>query len=145
MADDDVDDAEFDNGFVQADDSALLAAISQREGQTGGLLRSNPTEALKISLQDPPYNTKTIAVKEKSAMVVCKALFAIKESDAEGALAQLNPEECDVLMKYIYRGLSMPKKDQDHYKALLKWQPKVLAVAGPASIVRVMAEVARPL
>ena len=50
-----------------------------------------------------------------------------------------------VLMKYMYRGLGMAKKDQDHYKSLLKWHPKVLAIAGPASIVRVMAEVARPL
>lgn len=48
-------------------------------------------------------------------------------------------------MKYMYRGLGMAKKDQDHYKSLLKWHPKVLAIAGPASIVRVMAEVARPL
>ena len=48
-------------------------------------------------------------------------------------------------MKYIYRGLGMAKKDQDHYKALLKWHPKVLAIAGPASIVRAFAEVARPL
>jgi len=50
-----------------------------------------------------------------------------------------------VLMKYIYRGLGTAKKDQDHYKSLLKWHPKVLAIAGPASIVRAMAEVARPL
>tara|TARA_B110001452_G_scaffold174332_1_gene146134 strand:+ start:2182 stop:2328 length:147 start_codon:yes stop_codon:yes gene_type:complete len=48
-------------------------------------------------------------------------------------------------MKYIYRGLGTAKKDQDHYKSLLKWHPKVLAIAGPASIVRAMAEVARPL
>ena len=50
-----------------------------------------------------------------------------------------------MLMKYVYRGLAMPKRDQEHYKGLLKWHPKVLATAGPASIVRVMAEVGRPL
>lgn len=145
MADDDDDDKLFDNGFVQGDDDALRAAVQGRESQTAGMLRSDPKGALKIALQDPPYNTKDVSIKEKSAMVVCKALVAIKEADQEAALAELNPEECDVLMKYLYRGLGMAKKDQDHYKSLLKWHPKVLAIAGPASIVRVMAEVARPL
>ena len=146
MADDDaVDEVEFDNGFVQGDDSALTAAIAQRQSECEPLLRSTPAQALKLALQDPPYNTHTAEVKEKAAMVVCKALFAIKEADADRALAELSAEECDVLMKYVYRGLGIPKKDQDHYKALLKWHPKVLAIAGPASIVRAMAEVARPL
>ena len=68
-----------------------------------------------------------------------------RESFEEVIDAALSAEELDVLMKYVYRGLAMPKRDQDHYKALLKWHPKVLASTGPASIVRVMAEVSRPL
>jgi hypothetical protein len=223
MADDDAhDDVGIDNGFVQGDDEALKAAIKAREAQcTPQLLRESPAQALKIALQDPPYNTRTMAVKEQSAMVVVKALLAIKEADSSQArtapprllphrasllsrlapprtrcaaraglapaspssrapnpspltpgpfsphplaplcphpmsplptpprptqaLAGLSAEELDVLMKYVYRGLAMPKRDQDHYKSLLKWHPKVLASAGPASIVRVMAEVSRPL
>ena len=230
MADDDAhEDVGIDNGFVQGDDGALTAAIKAREAQcTPQLLRESPAQALKIALQDPPYNTRTMAVKEQSAMVVVKALLAIKEADSSQArtaparllphrlstlptgtslhalrrpcrpcarlliepcaksqpahprarrrpsppfslppspaplcphpmsplptpprptqaLAALSAEELDVLMKYVYRGLAMPKRDQDHYKALLKWHPKVLASAGPASIVRVMAEVSRPL
>lgn len=97
MADDgDDDDKAFDNGFVQGDDNELMSAVQGRESQTAGMLRTDASGALKIALQDPPYNTKNIEIKEKSAMVVCKALFAIKEADQEGALAQLNPEECDV-------------------------------------------------
>mmetsp|Transcript_17744 Transcript_17744/g.36106 ORF Transcript_17744/g.36106 Transcript_17744/m.36106 type:complete len:148 (+) Transcript_17744:66-509(+) len=147
MADDDVaDDIGVNNGFVQGDDNVLKAAIQAREAECNPkLLRENPVQALKIALQDPPYNTRTIAVKEQSAMVAVKALLAIKEADADKALGALSAEELDVLMKYVYRGLAMTKRDQDHYKGLLKWHPKVLATAGPASIVRVMAEVARPL
>ena len=147
MADDDAhDDIGIDNGFVQGDDEALKAAIKAREAQcTPQLLRESPGQALKIALQDPPYNTRTMAVKELSAMVAVKALLAIKEAEASQALAALSAEELDVLMKYVYRGLAMPKRDQEHYKGLLKWHPKVLATAGPASIVRVMAEVGRPL
>ena len=55
MADDDaVDEVEFDNGFVQGDDSALTAAIAQRQSECEPLLRSNPAQALKLALQDPP-------------------------------------------------------------------------------------------
>jgi len=147
MADDDFDEIDGSSlcGFIQEDDTALKSAIAQRQAQCEPLLRSNPVQALKISLQDPPYNTKTADVKEKSAMVVSKVLMAIKDADAERALSELSAEECDVLMKYVYRGLATKVKDQEHYKTLLKWHPKVLAIAGPASIVRAMAEVSRPL
>ena len=36
--------------------------------------------------------------------VVWKALSSIKEGDMEAALQALSVDECDVLMKYIYRG-----------------------------------------
>ena len=84
MADDDGDgEAEINNGFVQEDDNVLKAAIKAREAQCDPkLLRENPGQALKIALQDPPYNTRTLAVKEQSAMVAVKALLAIKEAEA---------------------------------------------------------------
>ena len=87
MADDDAhEDVGIDNGFVQGDDGALTAAIKAREAQcTPQLLRESPAQALKIALQDPPYNTRTLAVKEQSAMVVVKALLAIKEADSSQA------------------------------------------------------------
>ena len=89
MADDDAhDDIGIDNGFVQGDDEALKAAIKAREAQcTPQLLRESPGQALKIALQDPPYNTRTMAVKELSAMVAVKALLAIKEAEASQARA----------------------------------------------------------
>ena len=42
-----VDEVEFDNGFVQGDDSALTAAIAQRQSECEPLLRSNPAQALR--------------------------------------------------------------------------------------------------
>ena len=85
--------------------------------------------------------------KESLVCLVCLVNILISGAPPHPAqaLAALSAEELDVLMKYLYRGLAMPKRDQEHYKGLLKWHPKVLATAGPASIVRVMAEVGRPL
>ena len=102
MADDDAhEDVGIDNGFVQGDDGALTAAIKAREAQcTPQLLRESPAQALKIALQDPPYNTRTMAVKEQSAMVVVKALLAIKEADssqARTAPARLLPHRLSAL------------------------------------------------
>ena len=87
MADDDAhDDIGIENGFAQGDDEDFKAAIKAREAQcTPQLLRESPGQALKIALQDPPYNTRTMAVKELSAMVAVKALLAIKEAEASQA------------------------------------------------------------
>ena len=41
---------------------------------------------------------------------VAKALGAIKEAEMEGAVGALTLEQCDVLMKYLYRGLGIPGK-----------------------------------
>jgi hypothetical protein len=89
MADDDAhDDIGIENGFAQGDDEDFKAAIKAREAQcTPQLLRESPGQALKIALQDPPYNTRTMAVKELSAMVAVKALLAIKEAEASQARA----------------------------------------------------------
>ena len=44
----------------------------------------------------------------------------------EGVVNSLSLEQCDVLMKYLYRGLGQPTKKHDIYQVLLKWHPVVL-------------------
>jgi len=51
---------------------------------------------------------------------------------------------CDVLMKYLYRGLGMEGREK-LYPMLLKWHPLVLTRAGQASVVRTISEVKRQL
>ena len=105
----------------------------------------NPIEALKLALQDPPYQTRTESVKFASFDVVASALHAIKEADMPAAVGALSLEECDVLMKYIYRGLGGTGKKNETYGALLKWHPAVMKRAGHGSIVRVISEVNQAL
>jgi len=121
-----------------------MAAIQSRDAAVKPLLRSDPQSALRLSLTDPPYATKTAAVKEASFEVVGKALVAIKEADIEAAVSALSLDECDVLMKYLYRGFGMEGREK-LYPALLKWHPVVLRRAGQASIVRAISEVQRGL
>ena len=142
----------------------------------------NPVQALHLALADPPYQTRTDAVKVRDRVprssllhrarrgasrdascapcgspverargtpsaqdasfdVVYKVLHAIKDADIEGAVGALSLEECDVLMKYLYRGLGPAGKKNETYTALLKWHPVVLKRAGNASIMRAISEV----
>ena len=73
--------------------------------------------------------------------VVCKTLHAIKDAEIAGAVGALSMEECDVLMKYIYRGLGPAGKKNETYQTLLKWHPAVLKRAGHGSIMRAISEV----
>ena len=77
--------------------------------------------------------------------VVCKCLVAIKEAEIAGAVGALSLEQCDVLMKYIYRGLGPGGKKNETYSMLLKWHPAVLQRAGPSSIMRAISEVSMAL
>jgi actin related protein 2/3 complex subunit 5 len=131
-------------------------------------------KALQLSLEDPPYQTRTDAVKVRgptlfhkllhshatahaagdpplsraqnaSFDVVCKAMRMIKEAEIESAVGRLSFEQCDVLMKYVYRGLGPAGKSNDNYTMLLKWHPVVLKRAGHSSIIRAISEVNQAL
>ena len=105
----------------------------------------NAAAALAKSLEDPPFATRTENVKNASYDVVAKAMAATKEADIESVVESLSLEQCDVLMKYLYRGLGQPGKKTEVYSVLLKWHPVVLSRAGMGSIVRVVSEVREAL
>lgn len=69
-----------------------------------------------------------------NADVVMRALSAVRDTAIDSTLDALSEAECDTLMKYIYRGMD----EGENCSLLLKWHARVLAKAGPASIVRVM-------
>lgn len=142
------DDDEFASSFVQGDDDALMLAIKQRDAAVTPLLKAmggNPVQALQLALGDPPYQTRTDSVKNASFDVVCKAMVGIKEADIAAAVGALSLDECDVLMKYLYRGLGPAGKKNETYTILLKWHPVVLQRAGSGSIMRAISEVNRAL
>lgn len=64
-----------------------------------------------------------------------KVLTAIKSSQIEEAISDLEPDDVDVLMKYIYRGFECCNDGSQH---LLTWHEKTFAVGGLGSITRVL-------
>ena len=64
-----------------------------------------------------------------------KAIKAVRDVDA--AVDALDYAACDVLMKYLYRGM---KHNTDDAGLLLRWHAIVTKRAGVSSIVRVLAD-----
>ncbi|TYH41833.1 hypothetical protein ES332_D11G021200v1 [Gossypium tomentosum] len=91
-------------------------------------------EAIKTALEGyPPRDERC---KSANWIGVHKALMAIK--DVEGMLRSLDPQYYDILMKYIYRGLSTGNRttcDQ-----CLKIHEKLTEKAGFGCILRSLAD-----
>ncbi|XP_067940783.1 actin-related protein 2/3 complex subunit 5-like [Watersipora subatra] len=114
-------------------------AIGPNESEVNGLLAQNRNaEALKVVLSNPPLNTKDQAIKDRCASLVLRVLSAIRASEMEGAINQLDQPAQDILAKYIYRGFELPKEAVQ--ANLLTWHEKLFAVGGYGCIVRVLTD-----
>lgn len=99
-------------------------------------------DALKTVLQNAPLLCKNQQVKDNALNLTLRVLLSIKSSQIDAAIEALDdPELCDVLMKYIYRGFEIPSEGSSGH--LLTWHEKVFAKGGVGSIVRVLSDSAR--
>ena len=118
-----------------SDDAALLVALAAREVRVDAALRaSTPAAALRAALEAPPLASKDAALKDRNFALVMKALVATgaKEEQLTTFLSALEPDDADVLMKYVSRGL------QHHANAalLLKVHGLLVERAGMGCLVR---------
>lgn len=74
--------------------------------------------------------------QDNSSALVVSVLAAIKEAEMKKNVDSLSPDELDVLMKYIYKGL----EDGENSTALLKWHAATAERGGLGCIVRAIAE-----
>ncbi|KAF2125670.1 Arp2/3 complex 16 kDa subunit ARPC5 [Dothidotthia symphoricarpi CBS 119687] len=147
--------------------SADVQNLSQQIRQ---LLRGGDNEgALQGALESPPYGADEKS-KESHLAAVIEILQSIRQSDMSPILSRVysapgGPEALDVLMKYIYKGMAQASPatstrnltpqttgfSQVHSRGggegggqamsvLLSWHEKLVEIAGPGSIVRVMTD-----
>ncbi len=64
--------------------------------------------------------------------------MGIKQNQVEAVVKQLDTDQRDLLMKYIYRGFEFPCEGSSAH--LLFWHEKVFEEAGVGSIVRVLTD-----
>ena len=89
-------------------------------------------EALKYLLSSIPL------VSSAKTEMVLSTLMMIRASEIEKAVEQLDQDQVDVLMKYIYKGFENPGEGGSTH--LLAWHEKAYGVGGVGSIVRVLTD-----
>jgi actin related protein 2/3 complex subunit 5 len=80
-----------------------------------------------------------IFFQDATLQLVLRVLLSIKtQSQVEAAVQQLDNDQRDLLMKYIYRGFEIPTDGSSAH--LLLWHEKVFEEAGAGAIVRVLTD-----
>ncbi|XP_010540224.1 PREDICTED: actin-related protein 2/3 complex subunit 5A [Tarenaya hassleriana] len=120
--------------FVEADNAeAIIARIETKSRKIESLLKQyKHVEALKTALEGSPPKTLDERCKSANWIVVHRAIMAIK--DIEGMLNALDREYYDILMKYLYRGLSTG--DRPTCDQCLRIHEKLTERAGLGCILR---------
>ncbi|MCJ1412647.1 hypothetical protein MMC19_006744 [Ptychographa xylographoides] len=170
-------DPESSSNFDTASLAPAITPVSAAEvqtlsGQIKQLLRGGDAEgALRGALENAPYGGDSSA-KEVHLATVVEILQSIKQSEMSPMLSRIygsegGPEALDVLMKYLYKGMSHSSQptsastrtispqatgfSQIHSRGggegggqamsvLLSWHEKLVEIAGAGSIIRVMTD-----
>ncbi|KAG5519339.1 hypothetical protein PMAC_001964 [Pneumocystis sp. 'macacae'] len=96
--------------------------------------KGKAVEALGKALINPPYGKDIDDIKIIHMNTVFETLSSIKPNEILNTIKAFNIEQQDVLMKYLYKGLSNPKAYNS--TILLNWHEKLVEVAGYGCIVR---------
>lgn len=123
----------------EAVDAGRLAELEEREKRADAALRAGKAaDAVKITLESPPFASKNAALKERSVASVLKALVVLGQKDADVApfIESLDGDQADILMKFIYAGL----KKADNSGLLLKVHAQLTEKRGLGCIVRAITD-----
>ena len=116
------------NPLIDANDSLVESLLSSGKA----------VEALTHVLHNASLSIKDPKARDTNLAVSLRVLLSFKTSQIEAAVAGLDNESRDILMKIIYRGFEVPHEGSS--AQLLVWHEKVYAVSGVGSIVRVMTD-----
>ena len=107
--------------------------------QINNLMNSNKNvEALKLFLESTPTGIKDPVAKKSVREMSVRILMAIKVSQMEAAVKELDKDSLDTLMKFIYAGFENPSEGSSGH--LLAWHEKVFNVTGAGGVIRVLSD-----
>ncbi|CAA0412171.1 unnamed protein product [Arabidopsis thaliana] len=124
--------------FVEADNAEeIMARIETKSQKIKSLLKHyKHVEALKTALDGSLLKTLDERCKSANWIVVHRAIMAIK--DIDGMLNSLAAEYYDILMKYLYRGISTG--DEPTCEQCLMIHEKLTERAGLGCILRCLSD-----
>lgn len=96
------------------------------------------SSAVQLAVEDPPYGADE-STKTAYFRAVLEALTQVRQSDITVIVKQLSPKQQDVLVKYLYKGMSVPE-GQKQGGILLAWFEKLTQAAGVNPIVRYLSD-----
>ncbi|KAH9990862.1 arp2/3 complex subunit [Russula vinacea] len=123
-------------GPQQVIDDAKAKAASVRTS----LAKGDSLSALVTVLDNPPYGPNVEEAKNLTLQTVVTVLNSTKATDIPNVVRSLPPEAQDNLMKYLYKGMSLPGWGDVSGSVLLGWHEKLTEVAGTGCIVRAMTD-----
>ena len=133
----DVDLYNEDNYQEELDNEETSTSLDTNE--INSLLNSNKgVEALKLFLASSPTGLKDESSKKSTRELAVRIMMAVRVAQIEEAVAQLDKDSLDVLMKFIYAGFESPNEGSSAH--LLAWHEKVFSSTGVGAIVRVLAD-----
>ncbi|KRX99500.1 Ubiquitin fusion degradation protein 1 -like protein [Trichinella pseudospiralis] len=129
-------DVDVHNEEIFGDDADVETAyVGPNESAINNLLHNNRlSEALQACLKNPPFRSKSQESKDKCTQLVIRVLCSFKQSEVQKAVNNLDVDQLDILMKYIYKGFEFGQDGSS--PALLFWHKIVFAKAGDGAIMR---------
>ncbi|CAI4039699.1 hypothetical protein SMKI_09G1070 [Saccharomyces mikatae IFO 1815] len=119
--------------------TVTLQELQPRMNQLRSLATSgDSTGAVQLLTTDPPYSADT-ATKEQYFGSVLEALTQVRQADIGNVIKTLSDSQKDVLVKYLYKGMSVPQ-GQKQGGILLAWLEKVTQVSGVTPIVHYISD-----
>uniref|UniRef100_A0A7C9CJX9 Actin-related protein 2/3 complex subunit 5 n=2 Tax=Opuntia streptacantha TaxID=393608 RepID=A0A7C9CJX9_OPUST len=123
---------------VEAENAeSIIKKIEDKSEKIDTLIKQfRQAEALKIALEGSDSSIKDDRCKTANWIVVRRALMAIK--DVDGLFFSFDAQYYDILMKYLYKGLSTG--DRSTCEQCLKIHEKLTQRAGLGCILRCIAD-----
>ncbi|CAL9728952.1 actin-related protein 2/3 complex subunit 5 [Monosporozyma unispora] len=94
--------------------------------------------AVQLITQDPPYSADD-TTKNQYFQVVLETLSQVRQADIINIVKELNTEQQIVLVKYLYKGMSLPE-GQKQGGILLAWFEKLTQSSGVTPIVHYLSD-----
>ena len=130
---------------------SYIESLKSRYDQAMGKVKTNPGEALKLVLNEMPVREKKVVpkdlkdedakaklfteAKDVAAKNVIDTVVAIEKGKLKAAIAGLNDEERDTLMKFVYRGFSEPEREKEDM-TLLNIHDEICKVSNLGPVIR---------
>lgn len=96
------------------------------------------SSAIQLATTEPPYSGDD-TTKLQYFSAVLEVLTQVRQADISNIVKSLSSEQQDVLVKYLYKGMSIPE-GQKQGGILLAWFEKLTEISGVTPVVHYLSD-----